>query len=107
MFKCFFLEGYYDCVVCENDGGGFAEVIIPGVLSLLGCVFAAPEGLPITLLLLQFVYIRIVETNAFYYLIFLKNFQLTWLNHHLEKIWPYVNEVYFFFFLFLLRYVYF
>lgn len=47
-FFLFFLEifeGYYSSGVCENDGGGFEEVVVAGVLSFLGCVFAAAEGL--------------------------------------------------------------
>lgn len=62
-----FLEGYYDCGVCENDGGGFEEVIVSGVLSFLGCVFAAPKGLLFHGLLVQFACMWIVEANVYCY----------------------------------------
>lgn len=90
--------GRDNCCFCKDDRWRLQKAITSSVLPLLGRLLSAPESklaFPFVencsrLLLASVLW---MTTDFFFLLGFNYCYQLTWLNQHLIKIWPYVNEV--------------
>jgi len=87
----------YSCF-CKNDSGWFKKDLASWVLPFLGCLLSAPEvklSLTPTLPFLVSVYVMYVLMMLLIWFLLLFLFlQLDWLNQHLTKIWPYVDQVF-------------
>lgn len=86
-----FNEGGDDCEFSKNDSWRFKKVVGTRTLSFLGCFLTETE-------VEFYIWFLLIYSISMLFIFLWTDlqcliFQLTWLNAHLTKIWPYVDQV--------------